>query len=125
MFREFYYSSYQFFKKGVTKMPFFDAYFSISFLQCLNIISLLGVVNHYSNYLLSKDRVLFIVIIIIGLIGLINYFLLYQKRDEILTTIDKLNERRKRNIKYFYWMYIIGSYTFMYLVPDNFFVMRY
>src|SRR5690606_36855452 len=97
--------------------PFFNAFIAVSFLQCMNVVTLIMIVNHLTNYKLKahKETAVFLALALYITVTVINYFILWIKKEKILEKYDNCDRKRisKRNM--FSWFYVILTFaTFFY-----------
>jgi hypothetical protein len=117
MFKELYYWLYELLKKIKSNdNPGFNAFIGISFFQCMNILTLVGIVNHFFALEISKNAAIFLGIFIYFSLTGINIFHLFRTRIEIIKKFEKLPTQRQNKGKLYFWLYMlvtIGLFMFI------------
>jgi hypothetical protein len=126
MFKEFYYYLYEIHTSDKSdKSKFFNSLIGISFLQQINITSLWGIINYFSGYILPRNFIVVFSITVSIILGIINYYCLYQKRVEISKRIEAFTTKREKIGKIFFVIYILATLFLIYYVMNNFAPVRY
>ena len=119
-----YYKIFQSFRRIKTNdTPATNAMLLISGIECVNILTLLLVFNHFLNTKLNfnaKNEILLYPSILCVVIFTHNYFLLYKKREEICERYKNENKTHSRIGFVFLLIYIIGSFVFVYFIGTTF-----
>jgi hypothetical protein len=86
--------------------PNLSAYIGISFFQCMNILTIYGIINYFFTFNISKSIAIYLSILIYVIISVFNYFYLLRKRDEIEKKFEEYSIGKQRKGKLFLWTYI-------------------
>jgi hypothetical protein len=100
----------------------FNAYIGISFFQCVNILTIAVFVNYLFNFCLNRNTIIYSGIFIYVSIALVNYFYLFNKKDEIIMRFEKLPIKRKFRGRLYFWLYIIATIALFVYAIENFVV---
>jgi hypothetical protein len=117
MFKELYYWLHELLNKTKTNdNPGFNAFIGISFFQCMNVLTLGGIVNYFFEIEISKDTAIYSGIFIYVFLTVINFFNLFRKREEIIKKFEKLLIEKQNKGKLYLWLYILTTLgLFMYV----------
>ncbi len=110
---------------GIVKdnSPPFGAMIWLSVVQGVNIGAILVLIKHYFNieYTLdSKNEVLLFATLVCLILYIINYFLLYKKREEIAEKYKSESKFKSRIGLILLYLYMIGSFFLIYFVSTRF-----
>nr|WP_233167023.1 hypothetical protein [Pedobacter sp. ASV2] len=83
----------------------------------MNLASTLGLINYFFKYRISKDTSIYGGLFVFGIILLYNYFSLWVRNEEIIAKYENLSNK---NGKLLIWSFIILSFSFFYIVLENF-----
>ena len=125
MFNEFYYWLYGYLKQSKADNPKFDAFLGISLLQCMNALILFGVTNYFFTIDISKNIAVYSGIFLYVSITVINFFSLFQKKDEIVKKCEQLPQERQSKGKLYFWVYALGTIGFFIYVIINLVTPKY
>ncbi len=118
MIEKLYYLFYKVVKtRGGNDQSFFKAYIGFCFLIYMNLASTLGLINYFFKYRISKDTSIYGGLFVFGIILLYNYFSLWVRNEEIIAKYENLSNK---NGKLLIWSFIILSFSFFYIVLENF-----
>lgn len=123
MFKEIYYWLYRDFKTVKTNtQPFFNAYIVLSLVQCFNIASLLAIANYYMNYKYepTKEAGIFYALGLYIVVTLVNYFILFNNRKNIVERYDSYDSKRQRKGKLLSWLYLILSLAALFYIGTHY-----
>src|SRR5437868_14360889 len=96
MFRELYYRLFESLKGVKTNThPAFNAYLGISSFQCINVATLLAIINYFLKIDVSKNTSVYIGILLYIFLTVINFFYLFRKKDELGKKFDKMQMKRQ------------------------------
>jgi hypothetical protein len=128
MFKEVYYWIYRDLKAVKTNtQPFFNAYVGVSFLQCINIGSLLAIVNYYTDYEYEppKEAATFYALGLYIIVSLINYFIFFNNKEKIIEKYDSYDPKRQRKGKLLSWLYVILSFAILFYIGSHYVIPKY
>jgi hypothetical protein len=116
MIDELYFWMYRGLKKGRhDKDPASDALLGVLFFIGINIIVIGGHLNNYTNFIVPKQIVIFIGILL-GLIQiLLGYFYLFRKKEQIFNRINNLSKKRLKKGKVVFITYVLISLLMFYI----------
>ena len=122
--RYFYYRIFNAFSKIPTNdTPAFNAMILLSCIILTNLITLLFLLNHFVKinllYLNKSGLTIFSAVLYICII-IVNYFLLYKKRIIISEKFKNQTKRGKIFGIILFWIYLIGSFTLVYVISKIF-----
>jgi hypothetical protein len=110
MFRVIYYSLFKFLSKTRPKeTPAFDAYLILSLFQCMNVLSIFGVINYFIRMDIAKNAAVIMGITLYLLTTIINFFALFRKRHFIFSQFDKFSLSKIKTGKYKLLTYLLVS----------------
>ena len=128
MFSELYYWMYMTLRKIKTNdTPSFNAIILLCILQMANFgtISIIGAYLFKIDTLTDRSNAVYIGLSLYIFLFVINYFLLYAHRDQILEKYkDMLSDRKTRGQIYF-WLYVILSLVIFFVTGINLVTPRY
>jgi len=118
MFKELYYWLHELLKKIKTNdNPGFNAFIGISFFQCMNVLTLVGIANFFFVLDISKDTAIYLGIFIYVFITAVNFFSLFRTREEIIKKFERLPIERQSKGKLCLWLYMLITIgLFMYVI---------
>jgi|ERR1035437_3092135 hypothetical protein len=126
MFKEFYYYVYEIhIGKGSEDSKFLSAILGISYFQYMNFATLWGLLNSFFDFVITRNSVIFLSIIISTLISIINYFYLYRNRKMIIKKVEGFSAKREKIGKTFFVIYIIATLFLMFYIIKNFVPVRH
>jgi hypothetical protein len=96
---------------------FFNAYIGLSFLEYLNIASLLAFLIFFVNFRIANTASFYGALLVFGVILLYNYFSFWVRKDLI---ISKYENQPIKNGKLLIWGFIIISFSLFYVVLEYF-----
>jgi len=100
--------------------PLFNAYVGISFFQCLNVITLIGLVNYFGKFDISKKLAVIIGLLLYLIITCINFFVLYKNRDRIILRIKNNSNFKPRRFSFLLFIYSFISVALFIIVLAKF-----
>ena len=103
-----------------SKLSFYNAYLGFLFLQYLNLGSVFILINYFTKYTAPKKTAFFLSLFVFGIILIFNYYKLFDKKELIVLTYEKLTDREKQFWILLTWGFIIFSFCFFYYVLENF-----
>jgi hypothetical protein len=110
MFEELYYWMYtQLSKIKSNDNPPQNAYFLIGILQTLNIGTFLIVINYYAKIQFAKHAYIYLGISSTIILGLLDHYILYAKREKIFSKYESLSAKRRKKGLVFFWLYVLLS----------------
>ena len=126
MFTELYYWIYRVLKKIPTNdNPEFNAFLGISFFQCMNVITLIGIANYFFVLNVPKNIVIYSGIFIYVIITVTNYFSIFSKRDEVKKKYEKLETTRRKKGQLLLLLYVLVTIILFIYVLTNLVVAKY
>jgi hypothetical protein len=106
-------------KIKTNQTPAFNAYVIISVLQMFN----LGTIGVWLNYFLSIDfnrnSAVYIGLFSIGILYILNYFILYARRKIIFEKYKDLITDRKKRGQIYFWLYIVLTFFIFFVSVAN------
>ena len=96
--------------------PPFNAYLGISFFQCLNVLTLIGLVNYFGKFDIPKKLAVIIGLLLYLIITCINFFVLYKNRDRIILRIHNNSNFKPRRSSFLLSIYMFISVALFILV---------
>lgn len=110
----YYFLAYFIFKyyRGKDNLPVFFSFLSITALFCVNLQSAAGIIHFFIPFLPNNSK--YYAILLLGIIGLTNYFILYKNRyyEIVFASFDKepnIYNKWKFSVR----LYIIISIAFL------------
>lgn len=126
MFKELYYwMSTRLAKIKSNDDPPFNAYFVICFLQSFNIGTIYVVVNYYAKIHFVKNAYVYLGLSLALVLFVINYNLLYKKREDIFKKYENLQPKRKVEGLVYFWLYVLLSTIIFFVAAANFVIPKY
>jgi hypothetical protein len=126
MFAELYYWTYSILKNIKTNdNPEFNAFLGISSFQCLNILSIFGIINYFFVFDIPKNIVIYCGIILFVSITVTNYFSIFSKRDEVKKKYEKFDIARRRKGQLFLLLYVLVTLVLFIYVLANLVTAKY
>jgi len=120
MFKEFCYYLYEIHTgRESDNAKFLSASIGISFLHGMNILSFWGIINYFLKLVIPKDSIVFFSISLWLIITILNYFIIYKKRVEIIQKVENFSFKRKRTGEVLFVLYIIATLFTIYYVIYN------
>lgn len=122
MFNELYYWMYYHLCKIKTNdTPALNAYIIISVLQGFNIGTIYIIAAYFLKVDTSTDRntALYMGLSLIAVLYLINYFLLYRKRETIFQKYESASPKRKTKGMIYFWLYVVLSLVILFTLGIN------
>jgi hypothetical protein len=102
-------------KRRHDKDPASDALLGVLFFIGINIIVIGRHLNNYTNFIVPKQIVIFIGILL-GLIQiLLGYFYLFRKKEQIFNRINNLSKKRLKKGKVVFITYVLISLLMFYI----------
>jgi hypothetical protein len=120
MFKELYYRLYELLNKVKTNdNPGFNAFIGISFFQCMNILTLFGIANYFLNLSVPKSSAVYSGVFLYVSISVVNFFVLFRKKEKIVKRYKQLPIERQRKGKLYFWLYaLITIVLFIYVIVN-------
>jgi hypothetical protein len=126
MFKELYYSIYSSLSSFKTNTnPARNAFYLMSFFQCLNVFSLEAIINYYFSLNINKATQIYFAIFIWVTITALNFYFIHRKRETIIMQFEGYSKKRQTKSKFYSWLYIILSLVFTFYVLANFVTPKY
>ncbi|GEM_PF-1271095 len=126
MDRLIFYSLFDYFnKKNPSDTPAFNAYLLISIIQCVNILTLFGLINYFIKLDIPKNTAVFMGIILYVTITVINFFRLFMKRHSIISHYKDYATTKINKWKNGYGIYLILSISIFLIVIFNLVTPKY
>ena|ERR1035437_5484202 len=120
MFQEIYYWMYtRLCKIKSNDMSASNAVFLIVTLQSFNIATVFVIINYYAKIHFAKSLNVYIGLSLAFVLCVINYFLLYAKREKIFKKYENISA--KRNVKglIYFWLYVLLSTIIFFVAAAN------
>jgi len=119
-----YYKLYQNFKTVKTNdSPATNSMLFLSMIELFNIATLQALLNHFFNIqvkLGSKDEIILFASLLSILIMILNYFVLYKKREEICERYKDESKDKSRIGYAVLILYIIGSAALLFIIGSKY-----
>jgi hypothetical protein len=126
MYKEIYFWMYSYLSRIKTnKTPAFNSYIIICVLQLFNIGTLGGVINFFFRTDIEKTLAVYVGLTTMCFLYILNYFLLYNKREEIFKKYKDAPARRRTTGQLYFWIYVLLSFTIFFVVIANLVTQRY
>jgi len=103
------------------KDPAQNAYFIMCILQIFNIGTIVVLIKYFLNFTfnIDKNTTIFSSLALALFVIVINYFLLYAKRDKIFHKYETLPPARKTKGQIYFWLYVILSVALLFGLGPN------
>jgi hypothetical protein len=126
MFKELYYwMSSRLAKIKSNDDPPFNAYFVICFLQSFNIGTLFIIVNYFAKIRFAKNAYIYVGLSLAFVLFVINYNMLYKKREDIFKKYENLSSKRKAKGLFYFWLYVLVSTIIFFVAAANLVTPKY
>lgn len=126
MFKELFYWMYINVNKIKTNdTPLFTSYLLICVLQMVNIETIFVFINYYLKIEISNSFAVYIGLVLAFSVMIINYFLLYTKRNNILKKYRDYTTKMKAKGQIYFWVYVILSFVIFYVAVVNMVTPKY
>ena len=126
MFKELYYSLILTLSRSETNdNPTFNAFIGISFFQCMNILSLIGIINNFLKMDLTEKIAIFCGIFLWLIISVLNFFFLYRQREKIISHFKQFPKHIIRKSKVILFIYSISTIIIFIYVLVNLVTPKY
>lgn len=122
MFRELYYWMYMTLRKIKTNdTPAFNASLLLCILQMANLGTVYVIGAHFLKLNNSTDRntAIYIGLGLAGILFVLNYFLLYSRRNAIFGQYENLSQARKTKGNIYFWLYVLLSLVLFFVAVAN------
>lgn len=112
-------------KIKTNKTPAFNAYLIISVLQYINIGTLYVISNYYLQIVMDRNTAIISGLIFAAAFAILNYFILYAKRESIIKKYSEAPIKRKTRGQILFWLYVILSFVAFSISVANLVTPRY
>ena len=126
MFNEMYFWMLTYLGKIKTnKTPAFNAYLIISALQIFNIGTVYVIGNYFLKIVMDRNSAIILGLIFAAAFAILNYFILYAKRESIIKKYSEAPIKRKIRGQILFWLYTILSFVVYFVSIANLVTPRY
>ena len=120
MFKELYYWMYANLRNVKNnENPAQNAFFLICILQIFNIGTIGVIIIYIFKIILSKEATVSISLALAFVVMIINYLLIYSKREIIFNDYEILPLKRKTKGKVYFWLYVVFSLIIFFVLVAN------
>jgi len=88
-------------------------------LQTFNLGTIAVIANYYLKVNIEKNSAVIMGLIWAVLLSIINYFLLYGKREDIFMKYKNIQAKRRIKGQIYFWIYVLLSFTSFYVSVAN------
>lgn len=120
MYNEIYFWMHSYIKSIKSNdTPAFSSYLLICMLQTFNLGTIAVIANYYLKVNIEKNSAVIMGLIWAVLLSIINYFLLYGKREDIFMKYKNIQAKRRIKGQIYFWIYVLLSFTSFYVSVAN------
>jgi hypothetical protein len=126
MFKELYYWMYVNLRKVKSnKNPAQNAYFFMSMLLGFNTNTIIIIINYFLKQDIGRNPAIYFGLVLTFVLLVVNYFLLYAKREVIFQKYEALPAERKIKGQIYFWLYVVLSVALLFGLGANLVTPKY